>query len=194
MENHPLINYLNKSITLSNEEELLILSKVKARKYLKGQFIVQQGDVCKYLNLVILGTTRTFHIDDKGKEHTFRFGKENWWAADLPSFLDKIKSNTNVQCLAHTEIVQISLANLEELFIKIPLLERFFRILYQKVSISLEKRIIDNLSLSAKERYLLFVKKYPDFEQQIPQYMIASYLGITKQYLSEIRHQIVSEY
>lgn len=193
MKNHPLINYLNKSTTLSKEEELLILSKVKSRKYLKGQYILQQGDTCRYLSFVVQGTTRTFHIDDKGKENTFRFAIENWWAVDLQSFYEQNASITNVQCLESTEIVQIPRQNLEELYMKIPKLERLFRILFQKVSISLEKRIINNLSLSAKEQYLLFIKEYPDFEQRIPQYMVASYLGITKQYLSEIRHQIASD-
>ena len=165
MSNHPLINYLNKSIIVSNEEELLILSKVKSRKYLKGQFIVQQGDTCRYLSFVVLGTTRTFHIDDKGKEHTFRFAIKNWWAVDLPSFFEQNAANTNVQCLENTETVQVSFQSLEELCVEIPKLERLFRILFQKVSISLEKRIINNLSRSAKERYLLFVKEHPDFEQ-----------------------------
>ena len=192
MKNHPLINYLSKSVDISIEEELLILSKVKSRKYLKGQYIVQQGDTCRYLSLVIMGTTRTFHIDDKGKEHTFRFAIKNWWAVDLPSFFKQDASNTNVQCLEDTELVQIPLQGLEDLYIEVPKLERLFRFLYQNLAVSLEKRIIYNLSRSAKDRYLLFVNEYPDFEQRIPQYMIASYLGISKQYLSEIRHQLAS--
>ncbi len=190
---HPLINYLTDSIVLSNQEESLLLSKISIRKYLKGQYILQQGDSCKFLNFIISGTTKTFHIDNDGNEHIFRFAIENWWATDLPSFLNQEISNTNIQCLEDTEIVQISLKDLEELFLNISELEHFFRILFQKVSITLEKRIITNLSFSAKEKYLLFTEEYPEFEQRIRQYMVASYLGISKQYLSEIRNQLVSK-
>lgn len=193
MDIHPLINYLTDSIALTNQEESLLLSKVSSRKYLKGQYILQQGDSCKFLNFIISGTTKTFHIDKDGNEHIFRFAIENWWATDLPSFLNQETSNTNIQCLKDTEVVQISLKDLEELYLKLSELEHFFRILFQKVSITLEKRIITNLSFSAKEKYLLFTEEYPEFEQRIPQYMIASYLGISKQYLSEIRNQLVSK-
>lgn len=152
--------------------------------------MLQQGDQCNFLNFVVSGTTKTFHIDKEGKEHIFRFAIENWWASDLPSFIDQDTANTSVQCLENTEVLQISLQSLEKLYIEIPQLEHFFRLLFQRVSISLEKRIINNLSFSAKERYLLFREEFAEFEQRIPQYMIASYLGISKQYLSEIRNQL----
>ena len=188
-----LIEYLKNSITLSNEEELLLLSKVTTRKYLKGQYVLQQGDTCSFLNFIVSGATKTFHIDEEGNEHIFRFAIENWWATDLPSFINKNTSNTNIQCLEHTEVVQISVETLEQLYDEVAELEHFFRLLFQKVSITLEKRIINNMSFSAKERYLLFKEEYPAFEQRIPQYMIASYLGISKQYLSEIRNQLVTK-
>ncbi|WP_040281080.1 Crp/Fnr family transcriptional regulator [Psychroserpens damuponensis] len=184
------INYLEKSITLSKQEEAIVLSKVSTRKYLKGQYILQQGDSCNFINFIISGTTKTFHIDDEGNEHIFRFAIENWWAVDLPSFMNKEVSNTNIQCLKDTMVIQISRENLEKLYLEISELEHFFRVLFQNVSITLEKRIITNLSFSAKEKYLLFTEEYPEFEQRIPQYMVASYLGVSKQYLSEIRNQL----
>ena len=130
------IDYIKKSIDLSIQEESLLLSKITTRKYLKGQYILQQGDPCNFLNFIISGTTKTFHLDSEGKEHIFRFAIENWWASDLPSFIDKITSNTNIQCLEPTEIIQISSQNLETLYIEIPKLEHFFRLLFQKVSIT----------------------------------------------------------
>lgn len=193
MNRHPLINYLTNSIPISLQEEKLLLAKVKNRTYLKGQYLAQQRDVCKHLSFIVSGSTKTFHVDNEGREHIFRFAIENWWAADLPSFFEQISGNTNVQCLEKTEVIQISLQNLEELYLEIPQLEHFFRLIFQKAAIALEKRIIINLSYSAKERYLLFKEEYSEFEQRIPQYMIASYLGITKQYLSEIRHQLAHE-
>lgn len=187
------INYLKESIVLSIEEEQILLSKINSRKYLKGQYIQQQGDSCRFLNFIVSGTTKTFHIDKDGNEHIFRFAIENWWATDLPSFINKDISNTNIQCLKDTEVIQISLQNLEELYTEVSELEHFFRVLFQKVSITLEKRIINNLSYSAKDRYLLFREEYPEFEQRIPQYMIASYLGVSKQYLSEIRNSLITD-
>lgn len=193
MNVNAFITYLKKNINLSEEEEFLISSKITYRKYLKGQYILQQGDTCNFINFILKGTTKTFHLDKDGNEHIFRFAIENWWATDLPSFMNQETSNTNIQCLKNTEVVQISLKDLEYLFINVTELEYFFRVLFQKVSITLEKRIINNLSFSATEKYLLFKEEYPEFEQRIPQYMIASYLGISKQYLSEIRNQIVSK-
>ena len=184
-----LIDYLENIFSLSDEEKHWLTSKVEYRRYLKGQYILQQGDTCKYLNFIVNGATKTFHIDQEGNEHIFRFAIKNWWATDLPSFIDQMNANTNIQCLGNTEVIRISKQNLEELYFQIPLLEHFFRLLFQRVSITLEKRIIGNLSLSAKERYLLFKDEFKEFEQIIPQYMIASYLGISKQYLSEIRNQ-----
>ena len=192
MKGTSFIDYLKRSIKLSANEESFVLSKITSRKYLKGQYVLHQGDCCNFLSFIVSGTTKTFHVDDKGNEHIFRFAIENWWAADLPSFLNKNRSNTNIQCLENTEVVQILFQNLEELYKEIPRLEHFFRILFQQVAITLEKQIINNLSFSAKEKYLLFTEEYPEFEQRIPQYMIASYLGVSKQYLSEIRNHITS--
>ena len=189
---HFLLDYIKNVVSLSSQEELLLMDKIKDRKYLKGQYILQQGDPCQFLNFLVAGVTKTFHIDHEGNEHIFRFAIENWWATDLPSFIDQGLANTNIQCLENTHVIQLSKQNLEELYLEIPQLEHFFRLLFQRVSITLEKRIIGNLSLSAKERYLLFKEEYPEFEQRIPQYMIASYLCISKQYLSEIRNQLAS--
>lgn len=186
------IDYIKNTIALSDKEESFLLSEIKSRKYLKGQYILQQGDSCKFLNFVVSGAIKIFHTDDKGNEHIFRFAIENWWATDLPSFIDQSLANTNIQCLENAEVIQISLQNFQKLNLEIPQFEHFFRLLFQRVSITLEKRIINNLSFSAKERYLLFTEEYKEFEQRIPQYMVASYLGISKQYLSEIRNQLTS--
>ena len=193
MNTQAFFEHLSHSISLTAAEESLVLEKIKKRSFRKGQYIVQQGDPCHYLSFLLSGSVKTFHVDAGGKEHIFRFAIENWWTTDLPSFIQQDIANTNVQCLENTEVVQISLQNLETLYKQLPSLESFFRVLFQNVSISLEKRIITNLTHSAKERYLLFKEEYPQFEQRIPQYMIASYLGISKQYLSEIRNQLAFE-
>ncbi|NER14860.1 cyclic nucleotide-binding domain-containing protein [Leptobacterium flavescens] len=190
MKEEVFFDYLSGFVTLSNDEKEIFRSKITSRRYLKGQYLLQQGDHCNHMDFLLSGSTRTFHVDEEGKEHVFRFAIENWWATDVPAFLEQKVSATNIQCLENTEVIRLDFYRLEELYLEIPKTERLFRILFQKVAVSLEKRIIDNLSLSAKERFLIFREEYPQFEQRIPQYMIASYLGITKQYLSEIRSQL----
>ncbi|MBK6266075.1 Crp/Fnr family transcriptional regulator [Marivirga sp. S37H4] len=193
MNIEPLIAYLSKYIHLSTDEKEILSEHVSYRKYLKGQFVVQQGDVCKYESFVVKGCLKTFYIDSEGQEHIVMFAVENWWAADLGSFITQSPADYNVQCLENTEVVQFSYEKLEALYLLIPKLERFFRIIIQKAYVASEKRIIGNFSLPARERYLEFREQYPDIEQRVPQYMIASYLGITKEFLSKIRSQIISK-
>ena len=118
------------------------------------------------------------------------FGIENWWAGDLESFINQTPADFNVQCLENTQVVQISYNDLQQLYQEIPKMERFFRLIIQKAYANMSKRIVRNYSLSARERYLLFLEEYPEIVQRVPQYMIASYLGITKEFLSSIRKQI----
>ena len=193
MDTQPLFKYIANHITLTSEEESFVLTRIKHRKYLKRQYVVQQGDICKYLSFVRSGCLRTFHIDKDGQEHIIRFALENWWTADLGSFIAQTPADCNVQCLENTEVIQFSNENLQQLYSEIPKLERLFRIIFQNAFAASEKRVIRNFSLSAKECYLLFQEQYPQIEQRVPQYMIASYLGITKEFLSKIRNQLMHE-
>ena len=187
------LTYLKRYIILTPAEENILLEKLKHRKYLKGQYIVQEGDICRYQTFVVKGKTRTFYLDEQGKEHIVMFGIENWWTGDLGSFITQKPADFNVQCLANTEVIQISYQNPEQLYKEIPKIERFFRILIQNAYVNTQKRIVRNYSLSARERYILFCEEYPEIVQRVPQYMIASYLGITKEFLSHIRKQIANK-
>ena len=193
MDATPLLNYIKRYISLTAEEEGLLLSKVRFRKYLKGQFVVQQGDVCTYENYVISGCLKSFHIDPNGQEHIVMFAIEDWWTGDLGSFITQSASSFNIQCLEPCELAQFAYPELEELYQQIPKLERFFRIIIQKAYVASQQRVVNNLSLPAKERYLQFLKQYPKIDQRVPQYMIASYLGITKEFLSKVRSQLIHE-
>lgn len=186
----PLINYINKFISLSEEEEAILISKINYRKYLKGQYIVQQGDVCKYECFIVKGCTKTFYVDDKGVEHIIMFAIEDWWTSDMGSFITQTPADFNVLCLENTELIQISYEESEELYQLIPKLERFFRLIIERGFVASQKRIIRNFSMTAKERYVIFSQTYPKLNQRIPQYMIASYLGITKEFLSKIKSQL----
>ncbi len=189
----PLLKYIRKYISLTNEEEAFLLSKLNYRKYLKGQYIVQQGDVCKQINFLISGCTKTFFLDDKGQEHIVLFGIQDWWTSDIGSYITQSASDFNVQCIEDTEVIQFQYDFEEELYKEIPKLERLFRKMLEKALVSSQKRIVGNFSLSAKEQYLQFKKQYPTIEQRVPQYMVASYLGITKEFLSKIKSQLALE-
>ena len=172
--------HLNQIINLTETEKSTLLAKLKYRTYLKGQYIVQEGDIYKYQTFIVQGKVRTFCLDHEGNEHIVAFGIENWWVGDLCSFTNQLPADFNTECLDKTIVVQISYQDLENLYVDIPKLERYFRLVVQKAYGFMSKRIVRNHSMSAKERYLLFNKSYPEIVQRVPQYMIASYLGITK--------------
>ena len=193
MINTSLLNYIHKYINLTSDEEALLLSKIVRRKYLKDQYIVQQGDICKTECFILSGCTKTFYVDDEGQEHIVMFAIEDWWTSDMGSFITQTPADYNIQCIENTELIQISYDVIEKLYIEIPKLERFFRKIIERALVASQKRIVSNFSLTAKERYLLFKETYPKIEQRVPQYMIASYLGITKEFLSKIKSQLIHD-
>jgi CRP-like cAMP-binding protein len=189
----PFLDYVKQYIELTTEEETLLVSRIKTKKFLKGQFVVQNGDVCRSENFVLSGCLKTFYIDNEGQEHVIMFAIENWWTADLGSFITQSPADLNVQCLEDSELVQLHYNDLEQLYSDVPNLERFFRIIIQKAFVAAQKRIINNFTLPAADRYVQFRQQYADIEQRVPQYLIASYLGITKEFLSKIRHQLMTQ-
>jgi CRP-like cAMP-binding protein len=191
MNQKPLLDYINKYINLTAEEETILLSKVVFRSYLKDQYISQQGDISKSVNFIIAGCTKTFYVDLEGQEHIVMFSIEDWWTSDLGSFITQTPSDFNVQCIERTELIQFTYDNLEALYKEIPKLERLFRKIVERAFVASQKRIIRNFSLTAKARYQIFKTSNPKIDQRVPQYMIASYLGVTKEFLSKIKSQII---
>ncbi|WP_111706792.1 Crp/Fnr family transcriptional regulator [Lutibacter citreus] len=193
MNSKPLLDYIKRYVNLTKEEESLLISKVSYRKYLKNQYIVQQGDICKITGFILSGCTKTFYLDESGQEHIVLFAIEEWWTSDMGSYISQSPADFNVQCIENTELIQFSYDTNEELLLKIPKLERFFRKIVERALVSSQKRIIRNFSLTAKEQYIQFKELYPTIEKRVPQYMVASYLGITKEFLSKIKSQLILE-
>ncbi|MCP4883169.1 MAG: Crp/Fnr family transcriptional regulator [Flavobacteriales bacterium] len=189
----PLLDYISRIVDLTEDEEQVLTSLISTRKLLKGQYFLQQGDVCKFSGFVISGCTKTFYVDDEGQEHVVMFSIEDWWTSDMGSFITQKPADFNVQCLENTELIQFSYENQQQMMKEIPKLERFFRIIVQRAFVASQKRIVRSMSMSAKDRYLYFRNEYPKIEQRIPQYLIASYLGITKEFLSKIKSQLILE-
>ena len=193
MKTQPLLNYISNYVSLTADEEAFLISKVIHRKYLKGQYVLQQGDVCKHQCFVISGCTKTFHVDDHGQEHIVMFSIQDWWTSDIGSYITQTPADYNIQCIEKTELIMFPHDVMEELYTEIPKLERFFRKIIERGLVASQKRVVRSFSLSAKDRYLYFRNQYPKIEQLIPQYMVASYLGMTKEFLSKIKSQLLIE-
>ena len=185
----PLIKSLGKYVVLTAGEGEVIKSLFTSKKFRRKQYILQEGDVARFETFILTGVTRTYEVDEKGQEHVVQFGLEDWWVGDLYSFLTGTPSKYNIDCLEDSEVLQITTANLETLYEKVPKLERHFRIIFQNAFIAVTSRMSSALSKSAIDRYDEFIAKYPQIEQRVPNHQIASYLGITPQSLSRIRAQ-----
>lgn len=187
-----LIKNVSKHVQLTSEEEDIILSLFTPRKFRKHQYVLQEGDVCRHETFIVSGLTRTYEVNDKGQEMVMQFGPTDWWVGDLYSFLTDTPSKVNIDCLEDSETLQITKANQEILFQKVPKMERHFRIMMKKAYISAINRISSAMSKSAAERYQEFLERYPLIEQRVPNHQIASFLGITPQSLSRIRGRKMS--
>ncbi len=187
------LNYINNYIDLTEKEIAFLRSNTNYKKYLKGHYIVQQGAVCKHTNFIISGCTKNFYVDQQGQEHIVTFAIENWWSADLSSFITQTPSDFNVKCIEATEVIQFTYQNQDKIFQNIPKMETLFRKLLEKALVYSQKRIVNNFSLSAKDQYLYFKKQFSTIEQRVPQYMVASYLGITKEFLSKIKTELAKD-
>ena len=182
-----LISNISKHLSLAPGEIEFFTSLLRARSLANGEFLLREGDVCRYESFVVKGCLKTYYLDEMGIEHIVDFSIEEWWADDLYSLLTQTPSKSNIKAIEDTDILQIGKTDLELLYNKVPKFERFFRILFQNAYIAQREQINLALSASARERYLLFIKKKPYAEKRFSQKDIASYLGITPQFLSTLR-------
>ena len=182
-----ILQNISRYIQLTKEEAEYFISILHVKKLRRKQYLVQEGDVCRFESFVNKGCLRTYQVDEKGQEHIAQFGIEGWWISDLYSFLTATPALFNVDALEDSELFCLDKSSLEELYVQVPKFERFFRIIFQNAYIREQLRVIQNLSLSAEERYDNFLTKYPQIVKQVTLKQIASYLGITPEFLSAIR-------
>ncbi|HVI46428.1 MAG TPA: Crp/Fnr family transcriptional regulator [Chitinophaga sp.] len=185
-----LISHVQRHITLTSAEIDYFTSLLRTRKILRRQFLLQAGDVCKYESYVVKGCLRAFYIDRSGQEHTLHFAVEDWWISDFASFFRGTPATRDIEALETSEVIQIDKASLDALYKEVPAFERFFRILHQNACVAQDERILSNISMTGAERYEALLKKYPQFAQRVPQKHIASFLGITPVFLSQIRNKL----
>ena len=185
-----LFQNISKKVSFSEEEMLLCQPFFSSKKLRKKQYLLQEGDVCKYTAFVNKGILRSYTIDEKGSEHVIQFALEDWWITDFYSFLTGEPSSYYIDVLEDAEVLLITKAAQDEMVLKVPKMERFLRLLMQNSLIALQRRLLGSLNYTAEDKYLQLLDACPSIIQRVPQHFIASYLGITPETLSRIRKQM----
>ncbi|MGE5107555.1 MAG: Crp/Fnr family transcriptional regulator [Sphingobacteriales bacterium] len=182
-----ILKNIAKHISLNEDEINYFISLLKQKKVSKKELILKEEQICKDIIFVHSGILRAYYIDKTGAESTIMFALMDWWVTDMFCFINERPAMLNIEAVEDSYIFQLEKKDLDNLYIKIPKFERFFRIIMQNAYIREQLRIIENLSHSAEERYNNFLTRYPQVANQVTQKQIASYLGITPEFLSRIR-------
>jgi CRP/FNR family transcriptional regulator, anaerobic regulatory protein len=185
-----IIKNISSYVKPEKREIDLITSFLKYRKIKKNQFLLQRGEDVFYDSHVNKGCLKASYIDPKGKELIVKFAIEDWWITDYDSYINREPARLEILALEDSELLQVDRESLDKIFDACPSFERAYRIMMQRSFISLNRCLISFLSGSAEERYLEFVREHPGFVNRIPQYQIASYLGMSPEYLSRIRSKL----
>jgi CRP-like cAMP-binding protein len=160
---------------------------LEEKKLKKKQILVHENEISKFSTFVNKGCLRSYSVDRNGFEHILQFAPPGWWIADIYSLISKQPGKLNIDALEDCELLLLSRTNQEILFEKIPKFERFFRILTENSIAANHNRLLDYMGLNAQERYEVFCKRYPTLMQTLPQKQIASYIGVTPEFLSKMK-------
>ncbi|MCC8426833.1 Crp/Fnr family transcriptional regulator [Mucilaginibacter sp. UR6-11] len=182
-----LLDHMRKYVTITDEEATLICTKLKASTLKKKDFLLQPGKVCRANYFVSKGLLRLYFINKKEQEQITQFGLEGWWITDYDSLDTQKPSRFYIQAVEDAEVIAWDKTVQEELTQSFPQLETYFRKILQRAYAAAQRRIEYIYSYSDEERYRNFSTNFPGFVQRVPQYMLASYLGFTPQFLSKIR-------
>ena len=188
-----ILQNISKHVSLTKEEETMFLAKTET-KFVKAKTILfSAGKIADSTYFVNSGILRSFTINDNIIEHVLHFACEGWWIGDMYSYISQKPGNLFIEVLEDAELVIITKPNQEELYLQIPKLERFFRILAENSLVSHQERLMDNLSLTAEERFEKFCTKYPTLIQKVAQKQIASYIGVTPEFFSKMKSRLLKK-
>jgi CRP-like cAMP-binding protein len=185
-----LFSHIQEKVMLTNDEKETIKTFFISKKLRKRQYLLQEGDVCKYLTFISKGLLRTYNVDEKGVEHMSVFGWEGWWLSDFNSFLTGKPAVFNIDAIEDSELLQISRQDYEDITIAVPIMDRYFRILYQNSIVTKERRLMSSNTHNAEEKYLELAESNPKMIERVPQNLVASYLGIAPETLSRIKKNL----
>jgi CRP-like cAMP-binding protein len=183
----------NEKVPLTTEEQEKIKTYLTPKKLRKKQYLLQEGDVCKYIAFVEKGALKSYVIDEAGTERITQFALEGWTIADLYSFLTGEPATYNIDAIEDAELILISKAAHEELLLKVPKYETYNRLQITGAYIALQRRLTSIISLPIEERYKNLTALYPTIVQRVPQHMIASYMGLTPETLSRVRSRVIGK-
>jgi len=186
-----ILNNISGYIHLTDTEKEVFISLLRPMSLKRKQMLLKTSEICRYSSFVIQGCLRGYSVDENGYEHVLNFAPQNWWIADMYSLITQKPGVLNIEALEDTEILTLSKIHQEELYVKVPLFERFFRIITENSLVSYQQRLLDNLSLTAEERYNNFCKRYPSLITALPSKQIASYIGVTPEFFSKMKHQLL---
>ncbi|MDE3145508.1 MAG: Crp/Fnr family transcriptional regulator [Bacteroidota bacterium] len=184
-----IIKHFDKYLPLDDKEKEALISRLTERKIKRKQYILQEGDTCKYFTYVVKGCFKMYGVDNSGAEHNLTFAAEDEWIADIDSLHKEKASKLFIEAIETSTILQVSKGNLWYLYNKYPKFDRNFRVIIEDKYIELQNRLLQTFSTTAYERYECFLEQYPNLSNRLPNTQIASYLGITPEFLSKIRNQ-----
>ena len=187
MSDYLILQNIQQHITLNDTELQYFQSKLKFSSIQRKDLILRQEQICKKLFFVEKGSFRAYNINEEGKESTIMFALKNWWITDMDCFVNQKPAQVSIEALEQSTVISLSFGALHDLYEKIPAFERLFRILFQNAYIREQKRTLLYLSSNTQERYYQFLKQYPDFIEKVTQKQIASYLGVTPEFLSAVK-------
>ena len=187
MCDYQIFKNIQKHISLNDFDKEHLISLIKVKNILKKEFVLKQGQVCKKIYFVEFGSLRAFNVDDEGKESTIMFAVQDWWITDMNCFINEKPALLSIEALENSKIIELDFHLLEKLYRKLPKFERFFRILFQNAYIREQQRALYNISYTTEERYCQFIEKYPAISKKVTQKQIASYLGVTPEFLSSVK-------
>lgn len=180
-------------MTLTADEKDQLIDIIRITRFRRRQFLDQPGFVSNHRNYVVKGSFRSFFVDQEGKDHTVQIAIEDWFVSDFYSYITRTPATLYVEALEDSVLLQMSHGDIEGLCQKIHNLSEYFRITTERAFAFSRNRALSNLSKTAEERFLEFSKMYPGMVQRVPQKIIASYLGMSPEFLSKIRSQIAKK-
>lgn len=186
-----LLQHIREKVGLEPEEagrlEAFFVSKELARK----EFLLREGEICRYLAFVSSGILKSFTRDEKGQDRISLFAFEGWWISDFNSFINREKAVLNIDAVEKSGLLLISIEDYERLTLEIPVMDRYFRILYQNSLVTKDRRLMVSNKSTAEEKYLSLVQNNPELFRRIPHSLIASYLGLSPETVSRIRKRLL---
>ena len=186
-----ILQNVAKHIALTPGEQAYFVSLLTPKKIKRKQFLLREREICRHSAFVTQGCLRGYTVDTNGFEHILQFAPSDWWIADMYSLISQQPGNLNIDALEATELLLLSKKDQEQLYLEVPKFERFFRIITENSLVTNRQRLLDNLSLSAQQRYELFCQRYPSLIHCLPQKQIAASIGVTPEFLSKLKADLL---